>query len=110
MAEEEFAFDTGKVKSLESNLNKAKNDVDKALKEIEIRVKNIKQWWYGPAAVDAFVSTFIKSKDSVSAAIDEWLKKEKACIAEAQQIMDSLDKSLKIESQAAKDPISGAQI
>ena len=110
MSDEVFKFDTSKVSNLESKLKSAKKNVDDALNEIEKKVNNIQEWWKGPEAVGAFVDTFKKSKKSVSEAINEWIKKEKECIAEAQQIMDTLDKSLKIESQAATNPTAGMTV
>ena len=104
-SEDEFAFDTGKVRDIEDKLKKKKKTVDNVLKDLERQVKEIKGWWEGPSAVGDFVDSFLKSTKTVSTAIDEWLKQEKECIAEAQQRMDDLDRGLKIESQAATGSI-----
>ena len=107
MNEEVFKFDKDEIKGLTLELTNAKKFVEEGLIDIEKRVDAIKTWWTGPAAVEAFVDTFKKSRKSVSAAINEWIKNEKDCIAEAQQIMDDLDRKLKVTPQAAIDPTAG---
>ena len=105
--EEDLRFDTGKAADLEADLKDAEGRIASKLDSIEKKVRSITAWWQGPAAVDEFVRNFAKSKESVDASVKKWMKEEKGCIMEAQEVMRQLDESLRIDEANAVNPLAG---